>query len=140
LEYVPGTGKTQHLLHNKHTYYRIAKTKKWVCKTKSCFISLTINADETGILRQPKAHKHDHLTDCLYLYALASNMDWTQFVDDDGAGVNVGAEETDFSIDEGDDDDVYDSDVDAGEGVEPEINEQLNQMINDEILQFDTLF
>ena len=64
VEYFPGNGKTEHLLHNKHTCYGIAKKEKRVCTPKSCFISLTIIADETGILRQPKAHKHDHLTDC----------------------------------------------------------------------------
>ena len=43
LEYGPGRGDTEQLLHNKHLYYRVGQTDKWICAHKNCNISLEIN-------------------------------------------------------------------------------------------------
>ena len=64
LEYVPGTGKSEQLLHNRHTYYRVAQTDKWICTNKSCAVSLKINAAKTEVARESKQHAHGHLTLC----------------------------------------------------------------------------
>ncbi len=36
LEYLPGTGKTSHLLHKNQLYYRVGETCRWIC-TKNRF-------------------------------------------------------------------------------------------------------
>ncbi len=37
LEFVPGSGKTEQLLYDSHTYYRISVTEKWVCTEQKCY-------------------------------------------------------------------------------------------------------
>ncbi len=64
LEYDPGTGKSEQLLHDKHLYYRISEANKFVCTQSICFISLTINEDRSAVARKPKKNNHDHLTAC----------------------------------------------------------------------------
>ena len=64
LEYEPGRGDTEQLLHNKHLYYRVGQTDKWICAHKNCNISLAINTRKTEVVRKPNQHKHDQLTSC----------------------------------------------------------------------------
>jgi len=46
LELVPGSGKTEQLMYDSHTYYRIDATEKWVCTEQKCYVSLAVNTVE----------------------------------------------------------------------------------------------
>ena len=72
LEFVPGTGKSEQLLYDGHTYYRVGKSTKWICTDQKCNISLAVNTVEvtepitkpSEITREPREHHHDRLTPC----------------------------------------------------------------------------
>ena len=72
LEFVPGNGKSEQLLYDGHTYYRVGKSTKWICTDQKCNISLAVNTVEvtepitkpSEITREPREHHHDRLTPC----------------------------------------------------------------------------
>ena len=63
LEYLPGTGKTSHLLHKNQLYYRVGETCRWICTKNKCTVSLNLNDEQTKVSREPREHtSHDPLT------------------------------------------------------------------------------
>ena len=63
LEYLPGTGKTSHLLHKNQLYYRVGETCRWICTKNKCTVSLNLDDEQTKVSREPREHtSHDPLT------------------------------------------------------------------------------
>ena len=55
-KYLPGTGETSHLLHNKKLYYRVGETSRWICTKNKCTVSLTLNDEKIEVSREPREH------------------------------------------------------------------------------------
>ena len=66
LEYLPGTGKTSHLLHKNQLNYRVGETCRWICTKNKCTVSLNLNDEQTKVSSEPgepREHtSHDRLT------------------------------------------------------------------------------
>jgi len=56
LEFVPGSGKTEQLLYDSHTYYRISVTEKWVCTEQKCYKDGSHSTDTLIFLIKPSCN------------------------------------------------------------------------------------